>query len=61
MLPTFTPRPICMGLVPPVVAVGAMPVVSVWPRMSSKTTLDDLKPVVLALAMLLPITSSHSW
>ena len=60
MLLTFIPRPICMGFVPPADA-DALPALSVWPRMSSKITSEALNPVVFALAMLLPITSSHSW
>src|SRR3712207_2672932 len=32
-----------------------------WDRVSSKTVWDDLKPTVLTLAMLLPVTSSLVW
>ena len=34
---------------------------SIWLRVSWKTVVLDLKPMVLALAMLLPVTSSMVW
>ena len=61
MLPTVTPRPICMGLMPPRLPLGAAPALSVWFRMSVNTTTEVLNPGVAALAMLLPITSIHFW
>src|SRR5436309_777759 len=61
MLPTWTPRPTWMGLMPPRLFCGAVPAVRVWLRMSWKTSAEALKPGVLEFAMLLPITSSHVW
>src|SRR3954468_9210033 len=58
---TWTPRPIWIGLVPPRWALPAEPAVSIWLSVSWKTVLLLLKPVVLALAMLLPVTSSIVW
>ena len=54
---TVMPRPICAGLMLPRAPFGAVAPRSVWDRMSSKLTRPDLKPTVLTLAMLLPITS----
>src|SRR6476659_7221855 len=59
--PTCTPRPTWIGLVPPCPFTGAAPAVSIWLRVSWKTTLLALKPAVFALAMLLPVTSSMNW
>src|SRR4051794_27751956 len=58
---TFTPRPTWAGFVPPRSAVGAPPLLSTWDRVSSKTVWLALKPTVLTLAMLLPVTSSLVW
>src|SRR3712207_6307181 len=58
---TLTPRPTCAGLVPPPSAVGAEPLRMTWDRVSSKTVWELLKPTVLTLAMLLPVTSSLVW
>src|ERR1700754_2485385 len=60
---TWTPSPIWIGLVPPrpAVALAPEPAVSIWLRVSWKTVVLDLKPMVLALAMLLPVTSSMVW
>ncbi|MNU04110.1 hypothetical protein D3C72_2483900 [compost metagenome] len=58
------PRPICCGLTPPRLlpappgAVAASCSCETW---SAKLTRLALKPVVLTLAMLLPITSMRVW
>src|SRR5580698_158285 len=51
------PRPICSGLVPPLVAVGADPIDSVCESCVENRTSAALKPLVSALAMLLPMTA----
>jgi hypothetical protein len=58
---TCTPRPTCCGLVPPTLALAPAAPVSIWLRVSWKTVVLPLKPMVLALAMLLPVTSSIVW
>src|SRR5690349_15318488 len=58
---TCTPRPTWIGLVPPLAPLAAPAPVMIWLRVSWKTTVLDLKPMVLALAMLLPVTSSIVW
>lgn len=60
-LPTETPRPTCLGLLPPFSSPGAVAERSVWLISSWKFTLDFLKPVVLAFAMLSPTTSRSVW
>jgi len=57
MEPSLTPEPICTGLVPPRPPCAAPAPRRVWLSVSSKVTRLALKPVVLTLAMLLPITS----
>ncbi len=54
---TVMPRPIWAGLMLPRPPDGAVAPWSVWERMSWKFTRPDLKPTVLTLAMLLPMTS----
>jgi hypothetical protein len=39
---TFTPRPTWAGFVPPVVVVGAEPLLNTWERVSWKTVWLDL-------------------
>ena len=56
-----TPRPIWTGLVPPRPVLADEALVSIWLRVSSNTVPLLLKPMVLALAMLLPVTSSMAW
>ena len=58
---TREPRPIVLGLVPPVVAVARPAPRNVWLSTSSKTVDDDLKPLVLTFEMLLPTTSIIVW
>src|SRR5689334_23110384 len=58
---SWTPRPTWIGLVPPRLALAADAPVSIWLRVSWNTVELDLNPVVLALAMLLPVTSSMVW
>src|SRR6185436_2133384 len=53
----FTPSPIWYGFVPPSLVLGCVPLLSVRLNWVSKYMLLDLKAVVFALAMLLPITS----
>src|SRR5580704_8461884 len=53
----LAPRPICCGLVPPLVAVGPEPTDSVCESCVVNSTFDDLKPFVSAFAMLLPMTA----
>ena len=55
------PKPICFGLVPPVLSVGALAPLRVWLRVSLKVTRLDLKPVVFTLEILLPTTSIRVW
>src|SRR5438046_463484 len=56
MAATEAPRPICLGFVPPSVALGAEPKLNVLANCVAKATLDSLKPVVPALEMLFPRT-----
>src|SRR5262249_31183537 len=56
MAATCAPRPICLGFVPPSVALGAEPKLSVFASWVAKATFDSLKPVVPALEILLPRT-----
>ena len=58
---TRVPSPTWDGLLPPCAAVGAAAPSSSWLRVSWKTVCDDLKPAVLTLAMLLPVTSIIVW
>src|SRR3954447_21258156 len=58
---TFTPRPTCAGFVPPRSAAGAPPARITCESVSWKTVWDPLKPTVLTLAMLLPVTSILVW
>ena len=58
---SWTPSPIWIGLVPPRFGLAAAAPVSIWLRVSWKTVELDLKPVVFAFAMLLPVTSSMVW
>src|SRR3954463_1963219 len=58
---TFTPRPTCAGFVPPRSAAGAPPERMTWDSVSWKTVCEPLKPTVLTLAMLLPVTSIFVW
>ena len=58
---TRVPRPTCAGLVPPCCAVGAAAPCSSWLRVSWNRVWEDLKPAVLTLAMLLPVTSIIVW
>src|SRR4029453_11881097 len=53
---TWPPRPIWRGLVPPSFPLGADPKLSVFDNCVANATSDCLKPVVPALAMLLPRT-----
>jgi hypothetical protein len=52
-----TPRPTWAGLVPPLPACGAPAPRTIWDRVSAKVAWLDLKPAVLMLEMLLPVTS----
>src|SRR4051812_21869777 len=61
MAATFTPRPTCAGLVPPRFCAAAPPARMTCDRVSWKTVWLPLKPTVLTLAMLLPVTSSLVW
>src|SRR3954467_610926 len=58
---SWTPRPTWMGLLPPRFTLALDAAVSIWLNVSWKTVEEDLKPVVFALAMLLPVTSSMVW
>ena len=58
MDPTPTPNPSCAGFVPPVVAVGAEPGLSVWYTRSLNSVRCVLYPVVFRFARLFPTTSS---
>src|SRR5690349_4362658 len=58
---TLEPRPTWAGLVPPVLALAAPPPRRVWLSTSWNTVVEDLKPEVLTLAMLLPTTSIIVW
>src|SRR3954467_663907 len=60
---SWTPSPTWIGFLPPrpLAASGAEAEVSICDRVSEKTVELDLKPTVLALAMLLPVTSSMAW
>src|SRR6266581_4089902 len=56
-----TPRPTCAGLVPPVPVVGPPAPRTSWLSVSWKVVWLALYPVVLTLAMLLPVTSIICW
>src|SRR4051812_39335859 len=58
---SWTPRPTWIGFWPPRATPARDPPVSIWLSVSSNTVEEDLKPMVLALAMLLPVTSSAAW
>src|SRR5919107_4054174 len=58
---TLTPRPTCAGFVPPRFCAGAPPARITWDSVSWKTVWLPLKPTVLTLAMLLPVTSIFVW
>src|SRR6478752_2838842 len=58
---TRTPRPICAGLLPPDSPCGAEAPWVICERVSWNWVVEDLKPAVLTLAMLLPVTSSMVW
>src|SRR5688500_12722500 len=58
---TLTPGPTCAGFVPPRFAAGAPPARITWDSVSGKTVWLPLKPTVLTLAMLLPVTSILVW
>jgi len=57
MAATCTPKPICRGFVPPLSADGAEPIAKVCRNCVANSACDCLKPTVLALATLLPVTS----
>ena len=59
MSASVTPRPICIGLRPPVVPEGSEAKRSVWLNWSANWAFEDLKPVVELLARLLPMTLSQ--
>ncbi len=61
--PVVTPRPICLALIPPVPVSALAPDADcvVWYIKSRNVTDCDLYPVVLTLAILLPITSIFVW
>ncbi|MNU63068.1 hypothetical protein D3C71_523130 [compost metagenome] len=60
--PIEVPKPICFELTPPLVpSTGVVTPDTVWLIISLNMTRPDLKPTVLTLAMLLPITSSLVW
>ena len=62
MSDSCTPRPSCIGLRPPSVPVGSEAKRSVWLNWSENTARADLKPGVLWLARLLPMTAiQFSW
>src|SRR3954454_6292461 len=61
MAATFTPRPTWAGFVPPRFCAAAPPARMTWDSVSWKTVWLPLKPTVLTLAMLLPVTSSLVW
>src|SRR5262249_24498927 len=56
MAAACAPRPLCLGFVPPSVALGAEPQLSLVARCVPNATFDSLKPVVPALEMLFPRT-----
>ena len=56
-----TPVPICTALVALVVVLAAVAACSVSLKASTRLPVADLKPVVLRLAMLLPMMSICSW
>src|SRR5262245_306721 len=61
MATVVTPEPICSEAAPLVVALPPLETRRVSLKESAKSTRADLKPVVLTLAMLLPMTSISSW
>src|SRR3972149_4436187 len=54
---TIVPKPICRGLEPPELALGAEPRLNVCKNWVEKVAREDLNPTVLELARLLPTTS----
>src|SRR3712207_3036280 len=58
---SWTPSPTWIGLVPPRGGLTALAPLSIWLRVSWKIVVLPLNPMVLALAMLLPVTSSIVW
>src|SRR3712207_9218427 len=58
---SWTPSPTWIGLVPPRGGLTALAPLSIWLRVSWKIAVLPLKPIVFALAMLLPVTSSIVW
>jgi hypothetical protein len=64
ILPVVTPRPICIGFMPPLghgYIGGELAPRSVWLKTSWNVALLDLNPGVFTLATLLPITSMRVW
>src|ERR1041385_9060811 len=61
MATVVTPEPICSEAAPLVLALPPLETRKVSLNESAKSTRADLKPVVLTLAMLLPMTSISSW
>src|SRR5580698_3302306 len=61
MAPMRVPAPTLRGLSPPLVVVGEVAPAICWLIRSVKLTSSDRYPVVLALVMLLPITSRYVW
>src|SRR4051794_40049027 len=59
--PSETPRPTCLALAPPCVALGAAPPADSWASESLKVVRPALKPIVLTLAMSFAVTSSIVW
>ena len=55
------PRPTWNEFVPPDVSVGLVPAFTNWLNVSLNVTREPLNPIVLTLAMLLPITSIIAW
>ena len=60
-LETAAPRPICLGLIPPELVLGAEALEVVCESISENVTRLDLKPIVLMFEILLPITSMRVW
>src|SRR3712207_4868798 len=56
-----TPSPTWIGLVLPRGGLTAVAPLIIWLRVSWKIVVLPLNPIVLALAMLLPVTSSIVW
>src|SRR5262245_26545195 len=60
-LATCTPRPCCIGFVPPIPPLAGVPGRSVSEKRSENSARDSLNPVVFEFARLLPITSIQLW